>query len=365
MPRLRRSDTGGAGFTRRRAGKGWTYLDPDGAKVTDPAQLQRFQDLAIPPAWKDVWICPWPNGHIQALGTDAAGRRQYLYHPQWRAQRDAAKHDRVLEVAACLPRARERVAAALASEGLTRERVLAAAFRLLDLGFFRVGSESYAEDNGTFGLATMRREHVTVDGDVVVFDYIAKHGKQRVQAVVDPAVRQVVRELCERDDPAPELLAWWDDAHQTWRDVKSSDVNDYVREALGVDASAKDFRTWHATVLMAVALAVSTEVPASVTARKRAVSRGVTEVSSYLGNTAAVCRKSYIDPRVIDLYDDGITVRPALDRLAEGQSFGDPATHGAIEAAVLQILREDPDAAARKKGTRRAPKVRRSVGAAA
>lgn len=360
MPRLRRSDTGCDGLTRRRAGKGWVYLDAEGQRVTDPAVLARIEGLVIPPAWKDVWICPWANGHIQALGTDAAGRRQYLYHTQWRAQRDAAKHDRVLEVAERLPAARARVSSDLAQRGFSRSRVLAASFRLLDLGFFRVGSESYAEDNGTYGLATMRREHVTVHRDTIVFDYIAKSSKHRVQAVVDESVRRVVAGLLRRDGPGEELLAYRDQSGG-WRDVRSSDINDYVREALGVDASAKDFRTWHATVLMAVALAVSTEVPASATARKRAVARGVKEVSEYLGNTPAVCRSSYIDPRVIDLYDDGITVRPALDRLAEG-SFGDPATHGAIEDAVLAMLRDSAEASSRRRGK---PRARRAARAAA
>ena len=217
MTRLRRSDCGGPGIKRVRRGKGFTYQSADGAKVTDPETLRRIADLVIPPAWEDVWICPWPTGHIQALGTDAAGRRQYRYHDDWRLQRDAEKHKRVLTFARRLPLARANVQAHLTQRGLTRERVLAAAFRLLDLGFFRVGGETYAEDNGTYGLATMRREHVTVTGDVVTFDYIAKSGKQRVQSVVDPTVRKVVKALLDRDGGGEELLAYKDKTG--WHDI--------------------------------------------------------------------------------------------------------------------------------------------------
>ncbi len=220
---------------------------------------------------------------------------------------------------------------------MPRGRALACAVRLLDRGSFRIGSEGYAEDNGTYGLATMRREHVTVEGDVVVFDYVAKSGKQRVQSVVDPNVRKVVKALLTRDGGGEELLAYKEKG--VWRDITSADINVYLREVVGADVSAKDFRTWHATVLMAVALAVSTGAPASPSARKRAVRRAVPEVASYLGNTPAVCRSSYIDPRVIDMYDDGVTVARALEALGDGAAFGQPATHGQVEAAVLRLLR--------------------------
>ncbi|WP_231116160.1 DNA topoisomerase IB [Motilibacter rhizosphaerae] len=334
---MRRADCSGPGIRRRRAGRGWAYSWPDGRKVDEPDVKARIDALVLPPAWKDVWICPWPNGHIQALGTDAAGRRQYRYHDQWREQRDKAKHDRVLQFAERLPAARERAASDLGLEGMPRDRALACAFRLLDLGFFRVGSEEYAEENGTYGLATLRREHTTVDGREIVFEYLAKGSKERVQSIVDDEVRAVVQLLLDRDDPNPELLAYQlEDG--TWVDVKSGDVNDYVKQVAGDDVSAKDFRTWHATVLMAVALAVSSRVADSPTARKRAVSRGVTEVSTYLGNTPAVCRKSYIDPRIIDKYEDGVTIAGDLERLGADAGFGEPAIHGEIEAAVLRLL---------------------------
>jgi DNA topoisomerase IB len=347
VARLRRVDCAGPGIERLRRGRGFAYRWDDGEKVRDEATLGRIADLVIPPAWNDVWICPFANGHIQAVGTDAAGRRQYRYHDDWRVQRDAEKHRRVLTFARRLPAAREQVALDLDERGLTRRRVLAAAFRLLDLGFFRIGGESYAEENGSYGLATMRRRHVTVTGDLVVFDYTAKSGKHRVQAIVDDSVRKVVRALLDRDDPSKELLAYKD--RDGWHDVTSADINTYLRDVLGEDVSAKDFRTWHATVLTAVGLAVSTQAPTSESARKRAVSRVVTEVSEYLGNTPTVCRSSYIDPRVIDLYDDGSTIARALERLGAEADFGQPATHGQVEAAVLRLLRRPVRAAARRR----------------
>ena len=347
MARLRRVDCASPGIARVKRGRGYSYRWADGRKVDDPAILQRIADLVIPPAWTDVWICPHPRGHIQAVGTDAAGRRQYRYHDEWRVQRDAEKHERVLDFARRLPMARERVHDHLGRRGLTKQRVLAAAFRLLDLGFFRIGGESYAEANGSYGLATMRREHVTVTGELVIFDYFAKSGKHRVQAIVDDSVRAVVRALLKRDDPSEELLAYRD--RDGWHDITSADINAYLREVVGEEVSAKDFRTWHATVLTAVGLAVSTRAPTSESARKRAVSRVVTEVASYLGNTPAVCRSSYIDPRVIDLYDDGTTIAGALERLGADADFGQPATHGQIEAAVLRLLRRPARAAQRRR----------------
>ena len=290
----------------------------------------------IPPAWREVWICPWPNGHIQAVGIDAAGRRQYRYHDAWRARRDREKHERVLGLAGCLPEVRRRLDTELAGRGLTRERVLACAVRLLDLGFFRVGGEEYAQANGTFGLATIRREHVRLQGGTVVFEYLAKGNLERVQSVVDADVRDVVQALLRRRDPSPELLAWWSPADRCWCDVRSDHVNDHVREITGGQYSAKDFRTWHATVLMAVALAISAQA-SSPRARSRAVARAYREVAYYLGNTSAVAKASYVDPRVVDLYHEGVTVADALDRLGER---GGPATHGAVEAAVLAMLRD-------------------------
>jgi DNA topoisomerase IB len=318
-------------------GRAFRYRDPSGAVVTDEATVRRIDALKIPPAWTDVWVCPWPNGHIQAIGTDARGRRQYLYHDAWRSRRDREKFERVVDFARALPAARERAHALLEQPDLTRDRVLAAAVRLLDLGFFRIGSEEYAEQNETFGLATIRRDHVSVSGAVVTFDYTAKSGKHRIQSIGDADVLAVVRQLKRRRGGGDELLAYRR-PDGTWSDVKSADINDAIRGLLGDDFTAKDFRTWNATVLAAVALAVSESTAQSVTARKRAISRAVKEVAEYLGNTAAVARSSYIDPRIVDLFADGVTIAPALELLGADVSFGQLATQGAIESAVLQLL---------------------------
>ena len=350
MPRLRRVDCAEPGIRRVKRGRGFVYVDWDGNRVTDEATLSRISALAIPPAWTDVWICTAPNGHIQATGTDVAGRRQYRYHDAWRSARDRAKHERMLEFAAALPKAREQMLADLARPGLVRERALGAAARLLDLGFFRIGSEEYApdEDNGvpgSFGLATMRRDHVTCSGGVLTFDFIAKSGKRRVQSLADETLCDYVRQLKRRRSGHPELLGY--KSGNTWVDLKSHDINAYLRDITGGEFTAKDFRTWHATVLCAVALAVSVDAPDSESARKRAVTRAVKEVAHYLGNTPTVCRASYIDPRVIDHYNDGVTIRADLDALGEGASFGELATQGAIEAAVLRMLQE-PEATRRR-----------------
>jgi DNA topoisomerase I len=336
VPRLRRSDPNRPGLTRRRAGRGWVYLDQAGDRITDPAVIERVAGLVLPPAWKDVWISPHPNGHIQAVGTDAAGRRQYRYHDVWREHRDRAKHERVLLVGERLPTMRRRWARDLALEGLGRERVMAAAARLLDLGLFRVGGEEYAEENSTYGLATLRREHVKVKGGVLVFDYVAKAGIRRVETVSDPKVLEVVAALKRRrDDPNPELFAYR--TADAWNDVKSATVNEYLRAMSTMDMTAKDFRTWHATVLMATVLARHEPVPRSLTARRKVVRAGYVEVSEALGNTPAVCKASYVDPRVVDLFHDGTTIAlPPRKR-------SDDALRSALEKEVLDLLRTDPD----------------------
>ncbi len=342
MPRLKRVSCSSPGLARVRRGKGFRYVDAAGEPVTDEATLARIEALVLPPAWEDVWICSLANGHIQATGVDARGRRQYRYHDHWRVVRDLAKHERILDFAEALPAARQQVQRDLHDRAMSRRRVLSCAVRLLDLGFFRVGSEQYAEENGTYGLATIRKEHVTVSrSGVITFDYTAKSGKHRVQSVADPDVCAVVTAMKRRRAGGEELLAWWEGTTRSghWVDVKSHDINDHLRALLGGDYSAKDFRTWNATVLCAVGLAVSTEVATSATARKRAVTRVVKEVAQYLGNTPAVCRSSYIDPRIIDLYEHGVTVAPDLEVLGEDGVFGQPATQGTLEAAVLRLLR--------------------------
>lgn len=342
MVRLRHISTSGPGLRRVRRGRGFSYVDAAGRRVADPEVLARIQALVLPPAWDDVWICAVANGHVQATGLDARGRRQYRYHDAWREQRDVAKHERVLDFAARLPAARERIRDDLRTDGLTRTRVLACAVRLLDLGFFRIGGEQYASENQSYGLATVRKEHVTVtrDGEIV-FDYIGKSGKRWHKDLAEPEVVAVVSQLRRRRGGGDELLAYRTGSVRTgaWIDVRSTDINAYLREATGGDDTAKDFRTWSATVMAAVGLAVSTHAE-SPTARKRAVTRVVKEVAEQLGNTPAVCRASYIDPRILDLYDGGLTIAPVLDELGDDASYGSPAFQGAIEGAVLALLRD-------------------------
>jgi DNA topoisomerase I len=341
MPRLRRADCSSPGIARRRNGKGWIYLDADGERISDPDVVSRIGGLGIPPAWKDVWICPYPNGHLLATGTDAAGRKQYLYHPDWRARRDQEKFDEMVGFAGALPTLRDHVEEVLAGGGeLSRERVLACAVRLLDRGFFRIGSEDYAARNESFGLATMRKQHVRVHDDgLMVFDYTAKHGKRQVQAIVDPASCDIVTQLKRRRGGGPELLAYREG--RRWADIRSPDINAYIKEITGGDYSAKDFRTWSATVLCAIGLAVSGEAHPSKTRRKRAINRAIAEVARYLGNTPAVCRSSYIDPRVIDAYDAGVTIAPALHEVLGEAEPGELAIHHrAVEEAVLDLISE-------------------------
>jgi len=345
VTRLRRSDPSAVGILRRRRGSGWSYLAPDGSPVRDPATLERCQALVLPPAWTDVWISHDPLGHIQAMGTDVAGRRQYRYHEEWRRQRDLVKFDRVLEFADLLPGLRARVAEDIALPGMPKRRVLACAARLLDVGFFRIGSEEYAEQNQTFGLATVLREHVSLDSDGnVTFEYTAKSGKHRVTLVADPNVVEVIGALLARaGDPNPELLAFLDES-EAWVDIKSRDINGYLQEVSeGAEITAKDFRTWNATVLCAVALGVSEEAVTSPSSIKRAISRAVQETADYLGNTPAVCRSSYIHPKIIDLFEGGITLAEDLDALGDKHQPGALAVEGAFEHAVAELLR-DPQA---------------------
>jgi DNA topoisomerase-1 len=347
VARLKRSDCSQPGISRRGRGRGFEYRDATGTPLRDSRAIERIRALAIPPAWADVWICPDPLGHLQATGIDSAGRKQYLYHEQWRARRDREKFDRMLAFAGRLPRLRRGTTALLEGEDLTRERVLAGAVRLLDLGFFRIGSESYAEENETFGIATIRKTHVRLAPEcALVFDYAAKGGQRRVQSVVDPAVYGLVEALKRRRN-GHELLAYR--TARAWVDVTSTDINDFIRLVAGGPFTAKDFRTWNATVLAAAALGVARGAAATKTGRQRAKSLAVNEVARYLGNTPTVCRSSYIDPRVFDRFDAGVTIGPLVERLG-GVVVGNSEIQARIDAAVRELL--DGRTGRRRRATR-------------
>ena len=300
---------------------------------------RRIDELAIPPAWEDVWICPYPMGHIQATGVDAAGRKQYRYHERWRQRRDAEKFDEMLDFARALPDLRRQVERDLDRGEMNRERVLACALRLLDRGFFRIGSESYAEENDTYGLATMKKRHASVDGGLVIFDYEAKGKQRRIQSFVDSEAAEVVDRLKRRRAGDDELLAYKEGGR--WRDVKSQDINDYLKEITGAAFSAKDFRTWSATVLAAWFLALSAQDPAAKTSRKRQQAQVVKEVAKHMGNTPAVCRSSYIDPRIFDRHDGGMTIAGATELLEEVDGHW-PEIQATVEKATIHLIEDTP-----------------------
>ena len=340
MARLRTVSPNARGWTRRRAGKGFVYLDADGQRL--PAEeVQRIRSLAIPPAWKDVWICPYPSGHIQAVGTDDAGRRQYLYHPDWRVKRDQMKFDRVAEAARKLPRARREVLAHLGLDGMPLERASAAAVRLLDLGYFRIGSDAYTDTNGSFGLTTLERRHVRCRGQRLVFSFTGKSGIEHTIEIEDDVVRAALDRMRRRRGGGDRLLAYQNS--RRWTPLDAPTVNVYLRELLGGDLTAKDFRTWHATVLAATALAMSDEPGDTKRSRQRAVKAAVQEVADYLGNTPTIAKNSYIDPRVIDLYEDGTTIAS----VARKRHRSADVRQAELERAVLRMLAEAPDSLSR------------------
>ena len=332
MVRLRRTSPDQPGWTRRRAGKGFVYLDAGGDRLP-PEGAERVRSLVIPPAWRDVWITPYDNGHLQAVGTDDAGRRQYLYHPDWRARRDAEKFDRVLLFGKALVKAREQVVADLGREGMPLERACAAAVRLLDLGYFRIGNDVYADENGSFGLTTLERRHVRRRGEVLVFCFVGKSGVEHCIEIDDPLSVAAVDEMRRRRSQDLRLLAY--KQSRRWSALDAARVNDYLRATSGAEITAKDFRTWHATVLAAVALASTSEPGDTKASRARAVRAAMVEVSDYLGNTPTIARSSYVDPRVIDKYESGETIASVVRR-----SYPDPdRRQAAIERAVLRLLR--------------------------
>jgi len=332
MARLRTTSPDQPGWTRRRAGRGFVYLDQHGVRLDDD-DVQRVRDLVIPPAWRDVWVTPYPHGHLQAVGTDDAGRRQYLYHPDWRARRDAEKFDRMLEFGKALTRARELVVTDLGRDGMPLERACAAAVRLLDLGYFRIGNDIYADENGSFGLTTLERRHVKRHQDALVFAFVGKSGVEHRIEIDDRVVIEAIDVMRRRRGDDLRLLSYKEG--RSWRSVLPALVNEYVRESTGIEATAKDFRTWHATVLAAAALAETPEPGERAASRKRAVSGAMKEVASFLGNTPTLARSSYVDPRVIEAYEEGRTIRGTTRRSYDTTD----ERQAALERATLKLLR--------------------------
>lgn len=341
--RLRRSVIDKPGVRRVRRGKGFGFVAADGQKV-DAATRQRAADLVIPPAWQDVWISPYPNGHIQAVGTDDAGRRQYIYHEAWHEARGREKHDRVMALAKKLPQARKQVAADLRTDGLTRTRVTAAALRMLDAGLFRTGGDEYEAEHGSHGVATLLRSHVTVSGEDVTFAFPAKSGVTREAVMSDQLLARVVLSLKRSRYAGERLLAYRDEQNE-WHELHSADLNVAFKELVGAEYTVKDLRTWAATVTAAVTLA-ATEPVDTERELKRAEKDAMKVVSAHLGNTPAVARRSYIDTRVLDEYAVGRTIARSLTRLTKADR--DRLTAGelvrvrdrdALERAVIRLLR--------------------------
>ncbi|MBO3662467.1 DNA topoisomerase IB [Microbacterium stercoris] len=337
--RLRRSSPDQPGWTRRGAGRGFVYLDEHGARLPSE-EVERIRALAIPPAWRDVWICPYPHGHLQAVGTDAAGRRQYLYHPHWRIRRDAAKFDRMLDFGEALGKARVRVLDDLTADGMPLDRACALAVRMLDLGCFRIGNDVYADTHGSFGLTTLRRDHVTRRGETMLFAFTGKSGVEHRIEIDDAQVVSAIETLRRRRDDASGLLAYR--GSDGWRTMTPALVNAYVQQITGMEASAKDFRTWHATVLAATEIAAGADElersgRGGVTRRRRVVTDAMRQVAAFLGNTPTLARTSYVDPRVVGAYAEGRTIIRALRRAPESG----PERQLALERATRRLIRED------------------------
>jgi DNA topoisomerase-1 len=331
--RLRRSDPARPGLTRRGHGRGFAYRDADGQRITDPETLERIRALAIPPAWRDVWICPYPNGHLQAMGTDDAGRRQYLYHDDWRTTQDADKHDRVRRLARRLPAFRKAVDRDLCRKGIGRERVLAVALRMLDHGVFRTGNTEYAEEHGSRGAATLLRDDVQVRDGKLVFDFVAKGGVERVVELADDRLVDAVSSLKRARHGKPQLLVYRD--RSGCHEIDATMINERFHELVGDDFTVKDLRTWTATVHAAVDLAQA-EPPTTKRALNAAVKEMLADVADHLGNTPAVARSSYVDPRVVTQYEQGRTVAAAVRKL--GDDLDDKKTRLALERSVARLL---------------------------
>jgi len=316
------------GWSRRRAGRGFTYADEDGRTLEGPDRA-RCESLVIPPAWTEVWICPLPQGHLQAVGTDDAGRRQYLYHPDWRTKRDAEKFLQMEVFAAALPAARRRAHGHLDDSEPSQEFSCALAFVLLDHGVFRIGSERYLDDNGSHGLTTIDKEHTTLSRSGVEFSYPGKSAQEVEVEITDERTCDAIRRLRSRRGGGDRLLAYKDG--RRWTNLDADQVNVYIKELMGEPASAKDFRTWRGTVVAAASLAVADSH--SQRARKKAVLEAVNLAADHLGNTPAVAKSAYVDPRVLDLFQDGITIAPPRRAVTPGARLSPT-----VEKQVLGLL---------------------------
>jgi DNA topoisomerase-1 len=342
---LRYTTDQGQGIRRKKSREGFDYCDPKGRKIRDRDTLIRLKRLAIPPAWQEVWICPHPTGHLQATGRDARGRKQYRYHEDWRSERDSTKYDSMIAFGHALPKIRRRVSRDLNRKGLPREKVLATVTRLLETTLIRVGSDEYARTNHSFGLTTMRNRHVTLRGEQFTFSFRGKSGKNHVIDVKNAKLAKIVRRC--RDLPGQELFAYLDEAGRAV-DVTSSDVNEYLKEITGSTFTAKDFRTWAGTVLAAQALQEFSEFRNKTQARRHMV-RAIESVAGMLGNTPAICRKSYIHPVILDTYLDGSLVE-RLQKILESKLSRTMRRLRPAEAAVMMLLQQK---------LQRPPKVRK------
>lgn len=364
--RLRYVSDAQRGYTRRRSGQSFKYLRPDGERLRDATTLARIAGLAIPPAWQDVWICPAANGHLQATGRDARGRKQYRYHPRWREAQDQNKYERIIAFAKALPKIRRVVARHLRKRGLPRDKVLAAAVKLLETTLIRVGNDEYARYNDSFGLTTMLDEHVKVRGATIRFDFRGKHGIEHEIDLEDRRLASIVH-AC-RELPGQELFQYLDEAGEVC-DVGSGDVNDYLRRISGDDFTAKDFRTWAGTALAAQALREFQDFD-SKAAAKRNVTKAIERVAERLGNTQAICRKCYVHPAIIEAYMDRSLIE-TLQRRTEKELRGALHRLSSEEAAVLALLQQrmEQELSGRRKqhtvkvAARKAQRMRTKAGA--
>jgi DNA topoisomerase-1 len=328
------------GIRRQKRGKGFTYLDPQGKTIKDEKTLERIQKLAIPPAWTDVWVCPRPNGHLQATGRDARGRKQYRYHANWREVRDETKFGRMIAFGDSLPKIRERIDRDMSQRGLGREKVLATVVKLLETTLIRVGNKEYVKQNNSFGLTTLRDQHVDVEGSTLRFEFRGKSGKEHSVEVQDRRLARIVKQC--RDVPGQKLFQYLDGNGER-QSVSSEDVNAYLRETTGEDFSAKDFRTWGGTVL---ALSALLEVGACESEREanKAVVEAIKHVSGQLGNRPAICRKYYVHPVVIQSFLEG-TLRDTLEDAVEDSPEDESNGLRRLEAQVLRLLKGRAEAA--------------------